>query len=118
MIKQTGATGCILTPVHASAPGSGQLGRAPIAFFAPDNSFAVGQQPGAAALELKQVVKGFHEAGIEVIIQARSLLVVIQLSVHLEHQSSSGLVRQMGIHLSPACFIAQVMRARSRPGLS
>lgn len=83
MIKQTGATGCILTPVHASAPGSGQLGRAPIAFFAPDNSFAVGQEPGAAALELKQVVRGFHEAGIEVILQARSLLIVIELSAHL-----------------------------------
>ena len=80
MIKQTGATGCILTPGHASAPGSGQLGRSPISFFAPDNSFAVGQEPGAAALELKQVVRGFHKAGIEVILQARSLLHVIDPS--------------------------------------
>jgi len=70
-IKQTGATGCILTPVYASAPGSGQLGKAPISFFAPDNTYAVGQEPGAAAQELKQVVQGFHEAGLEVILQAR-----------------------------------------------
>ena len=83
-IKQTGATGCMLTPVHASAPGSGQLGRSPIAFFAPDNSFAVGQEPGAAAVELKQVVKGFHEAGVEVILQARSLLIIIEPFPHLE----------------------------------
>ena len=71
-IKGTGATGCILTPVYASAPGSGQLGRAPISFFAPDNSYAIEQEPGAAARELKQVIKGFHEAGLEVILQARS----------------------------------------------
>jgi len=71
-IKQTGATGCILTPVYASAPGSGQLGKAPISFLAPDNTYAVGQEPGAAAQELKQVVQGFHEAGLEVILQARS----------------------------------------------
>jgi hypothetical protein len=58
--------------VYAHAPGSGQLGRAPISFFAPDNSYAIGQEPGAAARELKQVIKGFHEAGLEVILQARS----------------------------------------------
>lgn len=56
--------------MYASAPGSGQLGRAPISFFAPDNSYAVGQELGAAAHELKQVIRGFHEAGIEVILQA------------------------------------------------
>ena len=72
-IKATGATGCILTPVYASAPGSGQLGRAPISFFAPDNSYAVGQEPGAAAQELKQVICGFHKAGIEVILQVGTL---------------------------------------------
>ena len=72
-IKATGATGCLLTPVYASAPDFGQLGRAPISFFAPDNSYAVGQEPGAAARELKQVIRGFHEAGLEIILQARPL---------------------------------------------
>ncbi len=71
-IKGTGATGCILTPVYASASGSGQLGRAPISFLAPDNSYAIGQEPGSAGRELKQVIKGFHEAGLEVILQARN----------------------------------------------
>jgi hypothetical protein len=63
----------MLTPVCASAPGAGQLGRAPISFFAPDNALAVGQEPGAACRELKQVICGLHDAGIEVILQARAL---------------------------------------------
>lgn len=59
----------MLTPVSASAPGAGQLGRAPISYFAPDNAFAVSTEPGAACTELKQVICGLHNAGVEVILQ-------------------------------------------------
>jgi hypothetical protein len=59
----------MLTPVSASAPGAGQLGRAPTSYFAPDNIFAVGSEPGAACAELKRVICGLHDAGIEVILQ-------------------------------------------------
>lgn len=71
-IKKIGATAVMLTPVCASAPGAGQLGRAPISYFAPDNALAVGTEPGAACTELRQVICGLHDAGIEVILQACS----------------------------------------------
>ncbi|CAL8460737.1 g268 [Coccomyxa elongata] len=68
-IRATGATAVMLAPVTASAAGRGQLGRAPISYFAPDIDFAVGTDPGAAARELRQVISGFHNAGLEVILQ-------------------------------------------------
>ncbi len=43
-------------------------GYQPIAFFAPNAAFAQGKQPGAAVSEFKQMVRAFHEAGIEVIL--------------------------------------------------
>ncbi len=63
----------MLAPVTASAAGSGQLGRAPISYFAPDTDFAVGTDAGAAARELRQVISGFHNAGLEVILQVETL---------------------------------------------
>ncbi len=64
----------LLAPVTASAAGSGQLGRAPISYFAPDPAFAVGADAGAAARELRQVISGFHSAELEVILQVRPFL--------------------------------------------
>lgn len=69
-IRATGATAVLLAPVTASAAGDGQLGRAPISYFAPDPAFAVASDAGAAARELRQVISGLHDAGLEVILQA------------------------------------------------
>lgn len=74
VVRATGATAVLLAPVTASAAGSGQLGRAPISYFAPDAAFAVGADSGAAARELKQVISGFHEAGLEVLLQVKTPL--------------------------------------------
>ena len=68
-IKALGATAVMLAPVAAHAPGLGLLGRAPVSYFAPDTRLAVGDAPGAAARELKQLVRALHEAGLEVILQ-------------------------------------------------
>lgn len=46
------------------------MGRAPISFFAPDPMYAVASADGAAAAELKQLVKALHAEGIEVFLQA------------------------------------------------
>ncbi len=73
-----GATAVLLSPVAladralaegdrpAGAPGS----RSPLSLLAPDPAFAVGG-PLAAASELKEVVRGLHRAGIEVLLQVR-----------------------------------------------
>ncbi|WP_046316201.1 glycogen debranching protein GlgX [Mycobacterium sp. UM_Kg1] len=37
-------------------------------FFAPHSQYAAGRQPGAAVAEFKTMVRSFHEAGIEVIL--------------------------------------------------
>jgi isoamylase len=37
-------------------------------FFAPDQRFAAGGEPGAAVAEFKRMIKAFHAAGIEVIL--------------------------------------------------
>ena len=60
----------LLTPVVASAEGLGPMGRAPVSFFAPEPSMACGDSPNAAAQELKQMIRGLHEEGIEVLLQA------------------------------------------------
>ncbi len=54
-----------------AAPGDGALGRAPVSYFAPDPALAVGADPGAAGSELRQLVRRLHEAGLEVLLQAR-----------------------------------------------
>jgi hypothetical protein len=59
----------MLAPVAANAPGLGLLGRAPVSYFAPEPSLATSSAPGAAARELKQLVRGLHEAGLEVLLQ-------------------------------------------------
>ena len=68
-IKTLGATAVMLAPVTLGGPGLGPAGRAPYSFFAPEPSFATASDPAAAEIELKQLVKGLHEAGLEVIFQ-------------------------------------------------
>lgn len=59
----------LLSPVCLSAPGpSPAAGRSPLALLAPDPAFAVGG-PLAAAAELKAVIRGLHQAGLEVLLQ-------------------------------------------------
>ncbi|MBI5084275.1 MAG: glycogen debranching protein GlgX [Acidobacteria bacterium] len=43
-------------------------GYQPISFFAPNAAYASSQEPGAAVNEFKEMVKRFHAAGIEVIL--------------------------------------------------
>ena len=71
VIKATGATAVMLTPVALSGTGLGPLGRAPFSFFAPEISFASGPDAGAAAREIKELVKRLHAEGIEVYLQVR-----------------------------------------------
>ena len=71
LCRAAGATAVLLTPVVASAEGRGPMGRAPVSFFAPEPSMANGDSPNAAAQELKQMIRGLHEEGIEVLLQAR-----------------------------------------------
>lgn len=68
-IQALGATAVMLAPVAAHAPGLGLLGRAPVSYFAPDGRLAVERAPGAAARELKTLVRRLHEAGLEVLLQ-------------------------------------------------
>lgn len=68
-IRATGVTALMLTPVTLAAPGDGALGRAPVSYFAPDPTYAVGADPGAPARELRQLVRRLHEEGLEVLLQ-------------------------------------------------
>ena len=70
-LQALGATGVLLTPPVCC--GEGPWGRAPRSFFAPERSWASGADPAAPMLELKQLVKGLHAQGIEVIMQVPAL---------------------------------------------
>lgn len=67
--RRVGATAVLLTPVVMTAEGDGPMGQAPMSFFAPNPTLAVGHSPLAAAQELKHVIKQLHAHGIEVILQ-------------------------------------------------
>ena len=80
-LKELGITAVELMPVYEFEeadtdrvnPFTGQRllnlwGYHPIAFFAPNASFASRQAPGAAVAEFKEMVRRFHDAGIEVIL--------------------------------------------------
>lgn len=69
-IKATGATAVMLTPVTIGGAGLGPFNRAPYSFFAPEVDFASGPYTDSAVWELRSLVKGLHEAGIEVYLQA------------------------------------------------
>ncbi|KXZ51039.1 hypothetical protein GPECTOR_14g278 [Gonium pectorale] len=75
VLKAVGATAVMLTPVTLTAdPRDGR--RSPLSLMAPDPAFAVGG-PLAAADELKTAIRGLHRAGLEVILQAGTLGVVL-----------------------------------------
>ncbi len=80
-LKQLGVTAVELLPVNEFEesdsdrvnPFTGERllnlwGYQPISFFAPNSSYASTHAPAAAVREFKQLVKSFHEAGIEVIL--------------------------------------------------
>jgi len=70
-LRELGITAVELLPVHefdqASAPPglTNFWGYQPLAFFAPHSGYAEGANP---AIEFKKMVRAFHEAGIEVIL--------------------------------------------------
>ncbi len=60
------------TPLYASRAGSDAFGNVwgyhPLAFFAPKASYAARNRAGAQVREFKRLVRDFHDAGIEVIL--------------------------------------------------
>jgi len=80
-LQQLGITAVELLPVYefeeADTNRSNPLlgnsllnlwGYQPISFFSPNASYANGKRPGAALEEFKQMVRRFHQAGMEVIL--------------------------------------------------
>ncbi|PNH04326.1 hypothetical protein TSOC_009519 [Tetrabaena socialis] len=71
-LQAMGATTVLLGPVALSGPTPGADpaagARSPLSLMAPDPSLAVAG-PLAAAGELKQLVRGLHAAGLEVMLQ-------------------------------------------------
>ena len=76
-LMELGVTAVELMPVH-EFPILGTDGKEPrisnywgydsMAFFAPHRGYAHGNQPGAQVREFKEMVRAFHQAGIEVIL--------------------------------------------------
>ncbi|HBT78449.1 MAG TPA: glycogen debranching enzyme GlgX [Planctomycetaceae bacterium] len=76
-LKELGVTAVELMPVHEFLVGSidgttgGRTnfwGYDTMAFFAPHRGYAYGKEPGAQVREFKEMVRAFHAAGIEVIL--------------------------------------------------
>ncbi len=75
-LKELGVTAVELMPVHhagieehlARSGLTNYWGYATIGFFAPDTRFATGNQPGGVVAEFRDMVRAFHDAGIEVIL--------------------------------------------------
>ncbi|KAG2494253.1 hypothetical protein HYH03_007608 [Edaphochlamys debaryana] len=65
-LKAVGATTVLLSPVTLGAPSLS--GRSPLSLLSPDTAYAVGG-PLAAAEELKTLIRGLHQAGMEVLMQ-------------------------------------------------
>ncbi len=74
--KQLGITAVELMPIHAFIHDKHLMdqglrnywGYNSIGYFAPHGEYASDTRPGAAVAEFKQMVKAFHQAGIEVIL--------------------------------------------------
>jgi len=74
--KQLGVTAVELMPIHAFVHDKHLVdqglrnywGYNSIGYFAPHAEYASDTRPGAAVAEFKQMVKAFHQAGIEVIL--------------------------------------------------
>jgi glycogen operon protein len=75
-LKRLGVTAIELMPVHHHAMDrhllekglSNYWGYSTIAFFAPDLRYAANRSPAGAVGEFKTMVRGFHAAGLEVIL--------------------------------------------------
>ncbi len=76
-LQSLGVTAVELMPVHdfaAAVPGpEGSVrrnfwGYDPLALFAPHRGYAAGTEPGCQVREFKEMVRAFHAAGIEVIL--------------------------------------------------
>jgi len=75
-LKKIGITAIELMPVHAKLVDgyltdrglTNYWGYSPLAFFAPEQSYARARTPGAQVAEFKTAVKALHAAGIEVIL--------------------------------------------------
>jgi len=72
-LKALGVTSVELMPCHQFDPtdapsGLNYWGYSPIAFFAPHTAYGAAEQPEAILDEFRDMVKAFHKAGIEVIL--------------------------------------------------
>ncbi|TCJ23187.1 glycogen debranching protein GlgX [Nocardioides jejuensis] len=75
-LNDLGVTAVELLPVHQFVPETGLLERGTtnywgynsLGFFAPHNGYAAGGDRGQQVTEFKQMVRNFHAAGIEVIL--------------------------------------------------
>ena len=68
-LKELGVTAVELLPVHQYDPGEGNYwGYMTLSFFAPHAAYSSGRNGPAAIDEFRTMVKAFHEAGIEVIL--------------------------------------------------
>jgi glycogen operon protein len=73
-LKALGFTTIELLPVHETAndtnpedrPGGNYWGYMTFGYFAPDRRYACDQSPGGPTREFKQMVKAFHDEGLEV----------------------------------------------------
>lgn len=76
-LQSLGVTAVELMPIHEFAPAMPSAGGTvrgnywgydPLAFFAPHRGYAAGKEPGSQVREFKEMVRAFHAAGIEVIL--------------------------------------------------
>ncbi len=76
-LQSLGVTAVELMPIHEFAPSmpspdgpsrGNYWGYDPLAFFAPHRGYAAGSEPGSQVREFKEMVRAFHAAGIEVIL--------------------------------------------------
>jgi isoamylase len=75
-LKKIGITALELLPVHAKLVDgylterglTNYWGYSPLAYFAPEQSYALARTPGGQVAEFKGMVKALHAAGIEVIL--------------------------------------------------
>ncbi len=62
-------TGVLLGPLTAGVDGGPQQSRLPVSFMAPEPALATAPDANAPVRELKQVIQGLHDAGLEAILQ-------------------------------------------------
>jgi isoamylase len=76
-LQSLGVTAVELMPAHEFStidcfgnkpPLPNYWGYDPLAFFAPHRGYAVGAEPGCQVREFKEMIRAFHQAGIEVIL--------------------------------------------------